>query len=158
MKKHDEGYILAFVLIVVAVLALISTAVSTVAVRNIETQQNAVVRMQAKYEAEGIIEAVLAQLNDSTFDHSKSAEEAFKEKIEGICSSAPKITEGVQISVNGLEFEPISEGFICKLTLEVLRESEPMLSCPIEVKGRITDATKIDIQSYSYLPIEEDAA
>ena len=158
MKKHDEGYVLAFVLVVVAVLVLISTAVSTIATRNIKTQQDAVARMQAKYEAEGIVEVVLAQLNDFTFDFSKTAEIAFKEEVERICSSTSAITEDVQIEIDGWTFEQNSEEFICKLTLEVIRESEPLLSCPIEVRGSITDTTKIDIQSYTYLPIEEGAS
>lgn len=60
MKKHDEGYVLAMVMVVIAVLAIVASTMLSVGLRNVQTQQLAVERMQAKYEAEGTIEKVIA--------------------------------------------------------------------------------------------------
>ena len=62
MKKHDEGYALVFVLVVVAVLGVIATALLTGALKNLQAQNASIERMQDKYVAEGIIEIALAEL------------------------------------------------------------------------------------------------
>ena len=58
-KKHDEGYALIFVLVVMVVLSLISISLMTAALRNLQNQQAAVVQMEAKYEAQGKVEKVV---------------------------------------------------------------------------------------------------
>ena len=62
MKKHNEGYTLVLVLVVILVLAACATAVLSFSVQNLKTQQRMVERMQAKYEAQGEIEQIAAQL------------------------------------------------------------------------------------------------
>ena len=64
-KKHDEGYALVFVLVVVTVLSGIAIALMTGALKNLQAQTAAVERMQAKYEAQGEIEKKIAQLVDN---------------------------------------------------------------------------------------------
>lgn len=158
MKKHNEGYVLAFVLIVVAVLALISTAVSTVAVRNMETQQAAVKRMQLKYEAEGAVEIVLSQLADVTFNAVDGEEKALDDKITELCN--PVRTDNdlvvVQTNISETTFNKDNDGFVYQLTLEVQKASETMLTYQVEIKGTIED-TKINVQTYTYMSFEEGA-
>lgn len=64
MKKHDEGYVLAMVMCVIAVLAVVASAMLGVGLRNVQTQQAAVVRMQEKYAAEGQLEILRAELRE----------------------------------------------------------------------------------------------
>ena len=60
MKKHDEGYALPFVLVVMTVLILIAMGVMGYAQRNLEAQKNSIVRMQEKYAAAAQIEQIYA--------------------------------------------------------------------------------------------------
>lgn len=62
MKKHDEGYALVLVLVVLAVLSLVVASVLSVSLKNLQSQQSAVERMQDKYAAQGQMEIVEAKL------------------------------------------------------------------------------------------------
>ena len=62
MKKHDEGYALVLVLVVMLVLCLVATSVLTIALNNLKKQETSVARMKAKYEAQGKIEKIYANL------------------------------------------------------------------------------------------------
>lgn len=77
MKKNNEGYVLAMVMGVIAVLAVVASAMLGVGLRNVQTQQAAVTRMQAKYEAEGAIEIIVATMSE-TDEQTKNEEEAAK--------------------------------------------------------------------------------
>lgn len=115
MKKHDEGYVLAFVMVVVAVLSLISLAVSTMAVWNVEVQQKAVERMQEKYEAEGNIEKIIAELGSLTVTETDSktsdteAVNAFNTKLKTLCekynSDAGRLPQDLVTVLNETELQ-----------------------------------------------------
>ena len=62
MKKHDEGYALVLVLVVMVVLCLVATSVLAIALNNLKKQEASVARMQAKYEAQAKIEEFYANL------------------------------------------------------------------------------------------------
>ena len=62
MRKHNEGYTLVLVLVVLIVLALLSTLILTGAQRNLEAQWSSVEHMQDKYQAQAEIEKVQAKL------------------------------------------------------------------------------------------------
>ena len=61
MKKHDEGYVLAYVTVVLLIFCLVATVILTGALRNLQTQQNTNEQMKHQYVAQGKIEMVLAQ-------------------------------------------------------------------------------------------------
>lgn len=63
MKKHDEGYILAYVTVVLMIFCLVATVILTGALRNFQIQQNSIAQMKDQYAAEGMIEQVVAQLD-----------------------------------------------------------------------------------------------
>ena len=63
MKKHDDGYVLPFVLMVMIVLCILSTSLMTAALRNLKNQQKFTEQMAEKYAAEGEIEKIVAQLS-----------------------------------------------------------------------------------------------
>lgn len=64
MRKHNEGYALPFVLVVITVLFLVALAISTVSLRNLQSQQASIQQMQDKYEAQGQIEIVTALIDN----------------------------------------------------------------------------------------------
>ena len=64
MRKHDEGYVLAYVMIVVAILTLVAMSVLTVALTNMQQQRTQIEIMQDKYAVQGDIEQTIACLND----------------------------------------------------------------------------------------------
>lgn len=67
MKKHDEGYVLAYVTVVLLVFCLVATVILTGALRNLQNQQNTITQMKDQYAAEGMIEQVMAQWDDCQF-------------------------------------------------------------------------------------------
>lgn len=62
MKKHNEGYTLPLVMVVMVILCLVAVSIMSVALRNLKAQQASVQRMQDQYVAAGMIEKVVAQL------------------------------------------------------------------------------------------------
>lgn len=61
MKKHDEGYVLAYVTVVLLLFCLIATMILTGAMKNLTIQQDTVQHMKDRYAAEGMIQQVIAQ-------------------------------------------------------------------------------------------------
>ena len=61
MKKHDEGYVLAYVTVILLLFCLIATGILTGAMKNLNNQQDAIQRMKDRYVAEGMIQQVIAQ-------------------------------------------------------------------------------------------------
>lgn len=83
MKKNNDGYVLPFVLVVLIVMSLVATAALSAALRNLKAQQTFVERMEDRYQAEGAIERVVAELTDpSGYTVSVSGTEAEKEAIQ----------------------------------------------------------------------------
>ena len=60
MKKYNEGYALPFVLVVSVVMCIIATTVMTFSLNNLQSQQNTIERMQAKYDASSLVEKIVA--------------------------------------------------------------------------------------------------
>jgi len=63
MKKRDEGYVLAFVLVVIVVICLVAVSMMTVSLRNLEAQTASVERMQDKYQALGLMEETITSVS-----------------------------------------------------------------------------------------------
>ena len=60
MKKHDEGYVLAYVTVVLLLFCLIASMILTSAMKNMNNQQNSIAQMKDKYVAQGMIEQFVA--------------------------------------------------------------------------------------------------
>lgn len=96
MRKHNEGYALPFVLVVMTVLALVATSMMTLALRNLQNQRASVERMQDRYTAEGAIEIVVARLSDEgelTSLTGDSVDEAIRGKLNKICDAVNENSE-----------------------------------------------------------------
>ena len=65
MKKHNEGYALPFVLVVSIVMSLIAITVMGFAEDNLVAQKKSIQRMEAKYEATGIIEQIVSTIENA---------------------------------------------------------------------------------------------
>lgn len=61
MKKYDEGYVLAYVTVVLLLFCLIATMILTGALKNLTIQQDTVQHMKDRYAAEGMIQQVIAK-------------------------------------------------------------------------------------------------
>ena len=61
MKKHDEGYVLIYVTVVLILFSLIGSMILTSAMKNLNAQQAAITQMQDKYVAQGMLEQMLAE-------------------------------------------------------------------------------------------------
>ena len=62
MKKHNEGYTLVLVMVVLIILCLLVSYVLTFSLNNLKTQQTAALRVQDQYAAAGELEAAVVQL------------------------------------------------------------------------------------------------
>lgn len=62
MKKHTEGYVMIYVLVVMVLLALVATGVLSVSLNNLKAQKAAGDRMQELYTAEGVAEQIFSEL------------------------------------------------------------------------------------------------
>ena len=64
MKRHNEGYALPFVLVVLVVMCIIAVGIMDFSLRNLQSQKATIQRMEAKYEAAGKIEEIVAAIEN----------------------------------------------------------------------------------------------
>lgn len=114
MKKHDEGYVLAYVVVIMAVLTTIALSVMSVSLSNLQKQRAEVERMQDKYAAEGAIEQAIEIIEN--IDYSL---------IENI-----SLPEGVQISA----VESSVSGKVCNILISAQHDTAAIL-CEIKVES-----------------------
>lgn len=62
MRKHEEGYALVLVLVVLTVISLVAVGLMSFSLSNLQNQRNAVDWLQEQYTAEGEIEKYLLKL------------------------------------------------------------------------------------------------
>lgn len=140
MKKHDEGYILAYVSVALILLSIIATAILTGALRNLNSQQNTIAQMEDQYAAEGMIEKVVAQL------------ESIKNVSNGTVTiseySDTVVIDGVEIK-RELTITPLENGF--KLTA---RHGTVVIKCEIEIAAYINEDNE---ESYTVTNVTSSA-
>lgn len=62
MKKHNEGYVLPFVLVVLVVVCLVAVSLLTASLDSLKRQQSSIDHMKDQYAAQGLIEQDVAML------------------------------------------------------------------------------------------------
>ena len=129
MKKHDEGYALVLVLVVVLVLNIAAMGLMTLTLNNLKTQRNLVDRMVDKYDAQGEIEKVVAQLNQmGTVDKSSETIEIQLGKwIEGQCGETPL----------NIKLEP-DNTYTCTVELTKTKGTA-QIRCVLSLSGKILE-------------------
>ena len=65
MKKHDEGYALPLVIVVMLILCLVAVSVMSFSLRNLQSQQASIEQMQEQYAAQGKLERLIGILKDT---------------------------------------------------------------------------------------------
>ena len=145
MKKHNEGYSLVLVLVVLVLMSLVASFILSVSLKNLQSQTAAVSRMEDKYTAAGEIEKIVAQL------------EAFgdTEKIE-----LPAIYEDAEIkrtlstpASNKLVIVIYSENVGIRCELELVGSTVAVEEPNISITKK---PTEVKYLSYEYLAREVD--
>lgn len=109
MKKHNEGYTLPLVMVVLLVLAIVAVTIMTTSMNNMLRQQKFIETMENQYAAQGEIEKAIAQLKAGgkvQVDIVPSTPELSDDKKSLTCtlvesSGDVKIECGIKISGNG---------------------------------------------------------
>lgn len=84
-KQHNEGFALAYVVIVLAILFTLAMALMSMTLRVLQAQQTSIERMQDKYKAQGEIERLVAELENTTpldVDGNQLGDSGFESKAE----------------------------------------------------------------------------
>lgn len=116
MKKHDEGYVLPLVLVVMIVMCLIATSLMSFSLQNLKSQQASIERMAEKYEAEGIIEIILTKLGGINVSE-------LKDTINGT-------NNGYVLEVNGISTE--NEPYV-EFTVEKEDQAKVSIKCKLNL-------------------------
>ena len=145
MKKHDDGYVLPFVLMVMIVLCIMSTSLMTAALRNLKNQQKFTEQMVEKYAAEGEIEKIVAQLSrevhfkDLKYELPEGTETEWPEDDEIKDEIKNEIKSDILVIIENLIIENlIGEDLVeysgDKITITD-NEEEKYVSCILKVKS-----------------------
>lgn len=157
MKKHDEGYVLAFVMVVIVVLCLVAVSLMSISLRNLEAQNASIQRMEDKYVAMGKIEQVVAILNatDGTATGKTDADVAITSILPSELGATVQVTKK-----NGAAGE--YTGFTATVAV-VTQSNNLQISCLLEWNGvldnsggtYIVTTTGCKYTSYQISTVEE---
>ena len=156
MKKHNEGYTLVLVLVVMLVMSLLCTVTFTAAMQNLKFQKITAQRMSDTYAAEGELEKVTARLETAVIDPNST----YVYPVQVVLLDADDDKMTVEPNGNTLTIK-IRSGRVeldCVLTLT----GQNGAATVIEDKGggmySITNLTQIQYTHYEIFTVEEVAA
>lgn len=138
MKKHDEGYVMAFVMVVIVVLCLVAVSLMSISLRNLEAQNASIQRMEDKYAAMGEIEKVVAVI-DSELVLEKNV--SLEESLVSFWQGSAEISN-VRISGVTEENAPIT-GFTA--TVKIARQCDS-----VRIETTISWEASVDSESSQY--------
>lgn len=131
MKKNNAGYALPYVLVVMTVLCLVSVSIMSGTLRSLQTQQMTIQRMEDRYEAEGKLEKLIAQLCDETGMKDlggSNAKTVIEDKVAELCRASevklisPTVAavddEATEEQATGTELKVENDDFTYKMQLE----------------------------------------
>ena len=156
MRKHNEGYALVLVLVVMVVLSIVAVSLMSMGLRNLKAQQAVGERMADKYAAQGEIEKLIAILiqadtynraNEATSegDHDKELSAWIKEEVipswlDGIPEDAEATAELKNLTITEdtvSEGEPKEGTYSGTITLKV-KHGTAAIKCVLSVSGKYT--------------------
>lgn len=114
MVKNQDGYVLAYVLVIVLVLSMIAVGASASALSNNKTQKASISYTQDKYEAEGIIERFVAELEEAAITVATTLDKqtlaTIKEEISAgfkteLGDNEPEVVDGIVDAIMGDGYE-----------------------------------------------------
>lgn len=149
MKKNNAGYALPYVLVVMTVLCLVSVSIMSGTLRSLQTQQMTIQRMEDRYEAEGKLEKLIAQLCDETGMKDLEGDDekkAIEDKVAGLCTASevklisPTVAavddEATEEQKTGTELKVENDDFTYKMQLEATAGTAT-ISCNLVFSGQI---------------------
>ena len=148
MKRHNEGYALPFVLVVLVVMCIIAVGIMDFSLRNLQSQKATIQRIEAKYEAAGKIEEIVAAIENGEKVYSFPRTSQLDFAIIPI-SDTEKYVRIVSCSQNDEE-----------QTLWVIAELKVPVSqwAPDEVNGALTISEKSTATYLWYEIVDSDTA
>jgi len=162
-KRNTEGYVLAYLLIVIAVMGAIAATLMTSTVQVMASQQNSIQYMKDKYEAMGEVEKLVAELESSLTQKSiysdtceNSADEA-RTAVKTALESLTKDAKSVNFNLPVRSEDEIQAGLdnavywyhegICEFTFTFTKNSVSVLAnynMPYIVEISTADQTEED--------------
>lgn len=139
-KKHDDGYVLAYVMVVITVLCLIAVSLLSISLKNMQAQTADIKRMQDKYAAQGEIEKVVAQLEAITTIPKANTEDFLNEKLG-------TLDEDINVSTSFVNGE---SGRDVKITIVSINETI-QIDCVLIWKATLTETETEYIVSSSII-------
>ena len=167
MKKHDEGYALVFVLVVMAVLGIVATTLMTGAMKNLQAQNTSLFQMQAKYKAQGEIEKAIQVIRTEPRINSQTQQNEYTiynillgeygpngQYIPGVRDAIDGITDGVEwvVEVDNTG-KTILKWKDSKSCLISLRATKPgvLIECTVVLKNAVnSEGLPVEIEYESY--------
>ena len=165
-KKHDEGYVLVFVMVVIAVLSLVAITLMTGALKNLQAQSASIERMKDKYVAEGMIEVAAQELLDGmpiinvfgTFRSKQEIDDKFYTDIgDAIIMVLQPIADKFandEAKIQKLEYEPLERG-------DWEFDNQENGSCVVKLKatyGSVSVKCELVLEKVIFRTVDADAA
>ena len=155
MKKHDEGYVMLLVVVVILVLSIVSASLMSMTVANLKNQRNSVDRMQEKYSAQGELEKEIAKFQSRIPADEEEIQITSLEKQPAECTlEAVKtwIKANIEAEIKEENFLPPDELGTFHYTVLLPAETDTMeISCELKLTG----TAQVDESDPDLKPIED---
>lgn len=170
--KKDGGYVLIYVLVALTLLAVLVLTVNSAALSNLKAQQAAVEDMQARYQAEGLLERLEAGLRgleeppgSSSFQYDTSGEA----ETEGLAAAKDDFAARFETLCGDLDIDctadepwgekvsPPDGAAYYPYTAEVTGRAEQMeAAAELEIRVEIVVETQSHTEPVEEPPLEEE--
>ena len=147
MMKRNDGYTLAYVVVVLFVLASVALATMSLALIPAKNQKNAQLRMQEKYEAQGMIEQVVAVLERTTAD--SLTDEVLEELLTHTSECNGLIVDLNESSFNHINIEATVNSTTVTAELKLEKRTKTETTDSTDDKGNSITITTETIVGYT---------
>jgi type II secretory pathway pseudopilin PulG len=96
MKKHNEGYTLPLVMVVLLVLAIVAVTIMTTSLKNMQRQQGFIETMKAQYAAQAVIEEIVGRI---TFAEGEDETESVKTILQDYSDIISDVSDVSKIKI-----------------------------------------------------------
>ena len=154
--RKEDGYVMVYVLIVFTILSLVAGSICSISLKNLQVQKADVTRMQARYEAEGVLQECLADVAQGTWIGDTTDVVEVVEDIENYIENI----ENMEVSEVDWE-EPYpadtdkyEDTYTVSASVQVNKESvsiEAKLRIPVYIELTLVEGTETISQYYSYV-------
>ena len=151
--KRDDGYALPFVLVVSVVMCLIAVTVMSFSLKNLQVQQDSIQRTQAKYDAAGKVEKIIAATKNDV-------EDTLDFSSEDLVFEVPNGENVVKISARGLSPNGTIVWLVTEIELLNVAEGKTITATDFgSISGGVLTVKYnggISFKSYSYEQVSEE--